>query len=72
MAITAMPSNIAFRPRDRKILVVVEYANGTKAYARIDRDKAALGGASLAAAVSQCQTNGVIPAGVVKRTTVAH
>jgi len=32
----------------------------------------ALVGASLAAAVSRCQNNGVIPAGVVKRITVAR
>jgi hypothetical protein len=60
------------RPRDRKVLVVVEYADGGRAYTRVDRDRAALGGASLTAAVRQCQASGDIPAGVVKRITRAH
>jgi hypothetical protein len=61
------------RPRDRKmILVVVEYANGGRGYARIERDKASLGGASLWAAVRQCQANGEIPDGVVTKVTRAH
>jgi hypothetical protein len=61
------------RPRDRTmILVVVEYASGGRAYIRIDRDKASLGGASLSAAVRQCQANGEIPAGVVTKITRAH
>jgi hypothetical protein len=72
MTSTALPSSIRFRPRDRKVLVVVEYANGAKAYARVDPEKAALGGASLAAAVRQCQASGVIPAGAVQRITRAH
>ena len=40
------------------ILVVVDYANGGRGYARIERDKASLGVASLSAAVRQCQVNG--------------
>jgi hypothetical protein len=72
MASTALPSNTRFRPKDRKLLVVVEYTNGAKAYARVDRDKAALGGASLSAVVRQCQASGDIPAGAVARIIRAH
>ena len=61
------------RPRDRKmILVVVDYANGGRGYARIERDKASLGAASLSAAVRQCQVNGEIPEGLVTKITRAH
>ena len=54
------------------ILVVVDYANGGRGYARIDRDNSSLGGASLWAAVRQCQANGEIPDGVVTKVTRAH
>jgi hypothetical protein len=51
MPSTAQPFTIrVVRPRDRKVLVVVDYASGGRAYARIDRDKASLGGACLSAA----------------------
>jgi hypothetical protein len=54
------------------ILVVVDYANGGRGYARIERDKASLGAASLSAAVRQCQVNGEIPEGLVTKITRAH
>jgi hypothetical protein len=73
MPSTAQPFTIrVVRPRDRKVLVVVDYASGGRAYARIDRDKASLGGACLSAAVRACQSSGEIPAGVVTRITRAH
>jgi hypothetical protein len=54
------------------VLVVVDYANGARGYARIERVKAGLGAASLSAAVRQCQVNGEIPEGPVTKITRAH
>ena len=72
MSSAALPSTPRLRPRDRKILVVVDYANGGRAYTRVERDQADLGSLSISAAVRERQTTGEIPAGVVAKITRAH
>jgi hypothetical protein len=72
MSSAALPSTTRFRPRDRKILVVVDYANGGRAYTRVGRDEADLGSLSLSVAVRERQTAGEIPAGVVAKITRTH